>query len=102
MITRIVNMQFRSDELARFLELFADVRQRIERFPGCLALSLHQNAARKEHLFTISQWESHEALEAYRSSELFKNTWGQTRQLFSESPAAWSLEELTDLSERGD
>ena len=94
MITRIVSMQFRIGELARFLELFADVRERIVHFPGCFALSLHRNAVCEEQLFTISLWESHEALEAYRSSELFKDTWLQTRQLFSSSPVAWSLEEI--------
>jgi heme-degrading monooxygenase HmoA len=43
-------------------------------------------------LFTLSIWENPEALEAYRRSELFQNTWAKTKALFAEKAEAWSVE----------
>ena len=44
--------------------------------------------------FTYSFWKNEAALEAYRNSELFKNTWAKTKVLFNEKPQAWSVEML--------
>jgi heme-degrading monooxygenase HmoA len=50
---------------------------------------LHDNS-QKNILFTISEWDSIEALENYRKSELFNKTWEQTKILFNDKPLAWS------------
>ena len=66
MISRIVKMQFRTSEIDNFKSLF-------------------------EIFFTLSIWEHPQALENYRNSELFKDTWSKTKALFDEQrPEAWS------------
>ena len=40
--------------------------------------------------FTYSIWDNEEALNNYRHSELFKNTWAKTKILFDGKPEAWS------------
>jgi heme-degrading monooxygenase HmoA len=44
--------------------------------------------------FTISQWESEEALNNYRHSEFFKQTWVKTKALFQERAEAYSLSSI--------
>jgi len=45
-------------------------------------------------LFTLSHWENEDALNAYRASELFADTWKKTKALFAEKAEAWSTEVL--------
>ncbi len=83
-------MTFREGEVPSFRRRFDRYRPHILASPGCLYLSLHQDLDDPQVLFTISRWESAQALEDYRRSELFREVWQQTKALF-ESAAAWSL-----------
>jgi len=40
---------------------------------------------------THSHWTSEEALQAYRQSDLFIQTWAQTKVLFAEKPQVFSV-----------
>jgi heme-degrading monooxygenase HmoA len=42
-------------------------------------------------MFTYSQWDSEESLNAYRQTELFVQTWKRTKTLFQEKAEAWSV-----------
>jgi heme-degrading monooxygenase HmoA len=92
MITRIVKMGFRTEGITVFRQIFADSKNLIRSFPGNHHVALLQDEANPEIFFTYSQWESLEALENYRNSELFKSTWAKTKVLFNAKPEAWSLE----------
>jgi len=96
MIIRIVKMHFREEEIPRFLEVFEQSKLQIRHFPGCTHLQLLK-AELPGVLFTYSHWESPEALENYRNSELFKTTWVKTKRLFRHRAEAWSLKSLEQV-----
>lgn len=86
-------MTFEPTLCLQFLEIFETSKDKIRSFPGCRYLELWRCMAPNQHIFmTYSHWESEEALEAYRHSELFRTTWAKTKPLFSDRPEAWSLE----------
>ena len=47
---------------------------------------------------TYSHWESEEALNKYRDSELFKSVWSFTKALFAEKPQAFSTKKLQEVA----
>lgn len=94
MITRIVRMQFRPEERGAFLDIFNASKHLIRQFDGCQHLRLYNEAGCPDVFFTFSVWESAAHLDAYRNSELFRETWMQTKALFAGKPQAWSMEEL--------
>jgi len=91
MIIRIVKMVFREDCINDFTQLFEERKERIRNFSGCSHLELWQDTNHQNVFFTCSHWTSQEALDHYRFSEFFKDTWGKTRMLFAEKPEAWSV-----------
>lgn len=91
MILRIVQMSFREEEVQSFLQLFEERRMLIRNFAGCHHLELWQDARHPNIFFTYSHWESEAALDHYRFSELFKDTWSRTKALFADKPQAWSV-----------
>lgn len=93
MIKRIVKMTFREDAVETFLnEVFEHSKDRIRAFPGCQHMELLRQKNKPNVLFTLSFWDDEAALEAYRQSELFQNTWAKTKVLFAEKAEAWSVE----------
>jgi (4S)-4-hydroxy-5-phosphonooxypentane-2,3-dione isomerase len=90
MITRIVKMIFREEEIPVFLEIFNDSCSLIRNAEGCKSLRLLQSETDRRIMFTISEWEDKEFLEKYRASDLFKSTWAKTKIMFAEKPEAWS------------
>ncbi|MEZ4804377.1 MAG: antibiotic biosynthesis monooxygenase [Bacteroidia bacterium] len=91
MIQRIVKMTFREEEVGNFLKLFEDVKEKIRACEGCCSLTLLEDIHAKNILFTYSTWESESNLNAYRNSELFKETWRNTKNKFESKAEAWSV-----------
>jgi quinol monooxygenase YgiN len=94
MIVRIVRMTFRTEEVINFLELFKSHQKQIRNFPGCRHLELLRDTHKPEVMSTYSLWDSEEALNAYRDSEVFAGLWPKTKALFAEKPIAHSYEQL--------
>lgn len=94
MIKRIVKMTFRVDATADFEEIFRMSSPLIRQFEGCRHLELWRSTDDPRIYFTYSFWESPEALDFYRQSDLFKQTWAKTKALFDEAPDAWSVTQL--------
>lgn len=92
MIKRIVKLTFKESEVETFLKIFENKKKKIRNFPGCLHLELWRDANQPNIFFTYSYWGSEDDLNAYRYSELFKETWKNTKVLFSGKPEAWSVE----------
>lgn len=97
MIVRLVKMVFAPEHIETFQELFRENKQYIRDFDGCSLLELYQDNAQPGIFFTYSYWESEEALENYRHSDLFKKVWGKTKPLFAEKPQAWSVDKVVSL-----
>lgn len=90
MITRIVQLTFQEHLVDEFLETFEKNAPKIRAMKGCHNVDLVQDKYRPYVFFTISKWESEDALNAYRSSDLFRSTWKITKSLFSLPAHAWS------------
>ena len=91
MITRLVKMTFRQEEVPTFEKIFSDNKNFIAAFEGCLEVELKRDVNSPNIFFTISKWKSENDLENYRNSELFKSVWAKTKILFEEKAEAWTV-----------
>ena len=89
---RIVKMHFKPGNVEDFLALYKTAYPKITAMPGCQSLLLLRDQDAPEILFTYSSWENEEALNHYRHSELFIETWRKTKALFEQKAEAWSVE----------
>ncbi len=94
MIIRIVKMTFDVENVNLFLALFEERRSVIRNFDGCTHLELWQEQGKKHVFFTYSHWQTESALDNYRHSDFFKDTWSRTKALFAERAEAWSVERM--------
>jgi len=93
MIKRIVKLSFREDAVQEFVaEVFEHSKERIRAVEGCQHMELLRHKTRPNVLFTLSIWDDETALEAYRASALFAETWAKTKALFAEKAEAWTVE----------
>lgn len=97
MLIRIVRMTFQKERIADFLENFEQNKEKIRAYPGCHHLELWRDENQENIFLTYSHWESEEALNQYRDSELFKSVWAFTKQLFAEKPQAFSSKKLQEV-----
>lgn len=96
MISRLVKMTFKSENIEKFKAVFEDSKDLIRAFPGNHHVELLNDVRDPRIFFTFSLWESEEALDKYRHSELFETTWAKTKVLFDDRPQAWSTEKLAE------
>lgn len=97
MLTRIVKMVFQPAETENFLALFNQKKHYIRNFDGCEYLELYRDQNNPTTFFTYSYWVDEHALENYRHSALFRETWKNTKPKFSEPAQAWSVDKLVSL-----
>lgn len=95
MITRIVKLTIQEHRVDDFLEMFSHSGPRIRAMHGCRKVELVQDLYHPFIFFTISHWETEADLEAYRKSQLFKDTWAVTKAMFMLPAKAWSTRETT-------
>jgi heme-degrading monooxygenase HmoA len=94
MLIRIVKMTFKEEAIAIFLPFLNERKERIRHFPGCRHLELWQDKHHPAVYFTYSHWENEEALDHYRYSEFFKETWAFTKQHFAAKAEAYSIQQV--------
>ena len=87
-------MSFKKDKIDEFLSNFNKNKDKIKSSKGCNFLELYRDKTDPTIFFTYSYWESDLELENYRNSELFKNVWSITKQLFDDKPEAWSMNKI--------
>ncbi len=97
MMTRIVKMEFKNEEIGSFKQLFSSNKEKIRAQPGCHGLKLLEEQSDSGTFFTYSLWESEDHLNAYRNSDLFAQVWKNTRALFADKAKAWSCNEIASL-----
>jgi heme-degrading monooxygenase HmoA len=88
-------MNFKEENIDRFLEVFNSSKHLIRNFEGCSHLELLNDINNKNIFFTYSYWAKEQDLENYRNSELFKGVWSETKILFNAKAEAWSLHQHT-------
>lgn len=90
MIIRIVKLHVSEDKLNDFLEVFNKNKELIRTFEGCQHLELLFDVNQKNIVFTYSIWKDEQAIENYRTSELFNKIWNTVKPMFCGKPEAWS------------
>jgi quinol monooxygenase YgiN len=90
-LQRIVRLCFQKERVEDFRIIFEESRDKIMAFPGCISLVLMKDPEDPRVFYTVSKWDTQEALEAYRSSELFRTTWAKTKALFAAPASAYSM-----------
>ena len=83
-------MTFRPEARTEFLEHFDASAPKIRAFKGCHHLELWQGGRFPNICTTFSVWEDEDALEHYRNSSLFQQTWQKVKPLFAAAPVAHS------------
>ena len=98
MLVRIVRMTFQDDKLPDFHAIFDRSKYHIRAFPGNRHLELLSDPDNPNVRMTYSLWDSADALDAYRQSELFRTTWAATKVLFADKPVAFLGEQLEEIN----
>ncbi len=93
MITRLVKLTIDKEKITDFENIFVANKNRIAEFPGCISVKVLRDVNAPNVFFTYSIWESEEAINNYRKSELFGSIWPNAKKTFSAKPEAWSLSE---------
>ena len=96
MITRIVKMKFKAESVDEFSLFIADRVDIIRGYDGCLGLKILKDKYDPTSIFTYSLWKDEKALDMYRHSDFFMETWRVTKSYFDAKPEAWSLDVLHD------
>lgn len=100
MLTRIVKITFQEDKLTAFFEHFETVKWKVATFPGCHGMKLLKDVNNPSIVMTYSIWDSEEALNKYRDSELFGELWPKIKPWFASKAEAWSVETHFDGFEK--
>ncbi|MCK0157133.1 antibiotic biosynthesis monooxygenase [Cellulophaga sp. F20128] len=98
MIVRIVKLEFKTENIVSFENIFNDTKHLIRDFEGCHFLELYQDKSNSNIFFTYSYWADENALETYRNSAFFKNVWAKTKPLFAGKPEAWTVNKIATLN----
>ena len=89
---RIVHLQLALDRCTDFESFVQPRMPQIAAQPGCRSVRLLRGAP--GHYFTVSDWESEIALDAYRESALFAEIWPTVKPWFSAKAEAWTTDEI--------
>ncbi len=95
---RIVKMTFKEEHCQEFLTHFDRIKYDILDMPGCESLRLHRDQEVPTIFFTYSRWDSDNALQHYRNSELFQKTWKKIKAWFAERAQASSVDTIFDAT----
>lgn len=91
MITRIVKLTFQEGKIADFIAFFDTINTRVSTFENCYGMRLMQEKSNPHIVFTYSAWESEDALNKYRDSELFMGVWNTIKPWFAAKAEAWTV-----------
>lgn len=93
---RIVKLTFEEDRINEFISFFDTIKLKVASYEGCNGMRLLQDKKYPHVVFTYSDWESEEALNEYRNSETFANTWKKIKPWFAQKAEAWSTDVYFD------
>jgi len=98
-LVRIVRMTFHPGAVDDFIAHFDEVSPHIRAFPGCLHLELWRDARYPNICTTYSHWDSKDALNDYRHSDLFADAWREAKSKFAARPIAQSYTPMRTVDE---
>lgn len=99
MIKRLVKLTIDTNHVDSFMKLYEIANTQIIKQNGCSYLSINKVAGTVNEYFTFSIWASHQDLDHYKKTELFKTTWKAMKVYFIAPAQAWSLELIEEITE---
>jgi len=96
MILRLVSLKIHPDKVEEFKQFFETIYDRIRAAQGCLSLRVVADLEGLGEFFTVSEWESPAALEAYKNTAFFQETWSRVKTFLRDRPWAQSFHVLLD------
>ncbi len=90
LLLRLVCMTVCPEELEAFRRVYEEVAPSVRSFPGCLYLTFWEGVTPGE-VATCSVWTSPSALEAYRSSAVFRRNWSRLKRFFIKRARVFSF-----------
>lgn len=96
MIVRLVSLKIHPDKVEEFKQFFETIYDRIREAQGCLSLRVVADLEGLGEFFTVSEWESPAALEAYMNTAFFRGTWPRVKTFLRDRPWAQSFHVLLD------
>lgn len=97
MIIRVVKLQFKKEDLEEALSKLSGIAPTVRSMEGCQFLEIGVRSRDKGLVVTYSYWDDVDYLNAYRTSEEFKEFWSSIKPLFAEKAEAWSLERVVRM-----
>lgn len=91
-VRRVVRLTIKPDSLDAFIRIFESSKDEISSQPGCLGVTLWQDTRWPNIVTTYSIWVHEDALNDYRNSVFFRETWAKTKPLFAAPPIAHSYD----------
>lgn len=96
MIVRLVALKIQLDKVEEFKQFFGTIYDGIRAAQGCLSLRVVADLEGLGEFFTVSEWESAAALEAYKNTAFFRETWPRVKTFLRDKPWAQSFQVLLD------
>ena len=94
MIRRVVRLTLKEDKADDFKAFVTPKVPLIKGFDGCEGLEFLQDTNESNVFYTISLWQSEEALNSYRASELFGTIWPNVKPWFKDKALTYSMNKL--------
>jgi len=92
MIVRLVQLPLRRECVEEFQRLFGESHPHLMATPGCTTATLRVDHHDPTVYWTVSEWQSVEDLDSYRSSVWFGKTWPRIKAMLSSKAQAWTLD----------
>lgn len=98
MITRIVRLTLKDESSQNdFRALYASRNPMNRGVSGCLEVKIMKDINENNVYYTVSKWTTNEALENYRSSAYFKETWPMVKSTLASKTKVFTMEEVVEL-----
>ncbi len=88
MIVRIVKMKFNEEGQEVFPEIYFKTKPFILQCEGCFSVELLKDNKDPTIISTMSIWKNEAALDSYRNTKLFNETWAKVKKYFIDKPQA--------------
>ena len=85
-------MEFVPERSNEFESFVKTITNKIANFEGCFGVRILRDSDNENVFFTYSYWRSKEDLENYRKSDLFRQIWPKTKEMFAKPAKAWTTE----------
>ena len=97
MITRIVRLTLKDElSLDEFKKLYTKRNPKSRGVSGCLEVRIMKDIKENNIYYTVSKWSNNQALEDYRSSEYFKQTWPMVKSTLAARTKVFTMEDIVD------